>query len=248
MIQAARRYLRRGGRSLRSGSPKVPFPSHWHTLLSMSSGVAEGIDLLLSEPNLDRLVVAYFDSEGPFAGHTFDTLGENPTGDFTVSDLLAVTLLDVVYSPPAVRELLGHTSFWSPLLAAVPDNLPLWDIADDSYRAADMLWRALMGLPGVGPTKAGKLLARKRPALLPIFDDVIGTFLAPDARGLWWELSKALQDSDRRNGIDSLACAADFPVTTLRALDVAIWMRCSNSMNARSARVMAELPAEPLVR
>ena len=214
----------------------------------MSNAIAAGIDLLLDEPNLDMLVAAYFDDEGPFAGHTFDTLGENPSGEFTVGDLLAVTLLDVVYSPPAVRELLDHPTLWNPLLAAVPDDMAIWDLTDESYRAADRLWRALMGLPGVGPTKAGKLLARKRPALLPIYDDVIGTFLSPGSRGLWWELSEALGDDARRHRIDGLTDALDPRVTTLRALDVAIWMRCGNSMNARAARLVAGLPAEPLVR
>jgi len=214
----------------------------------MTAGVAAGIDLLLNEPNLDMLVAAYFETDGPFAGHTFDTLGANPSDEFTVADLLAVTLLDVVYPPAAVRELLDHASLWRPLLAAVPDTLALWEMTDNAYRAADMLWRALMGLPGVGPTKAGKLLARKRPDLVPIYDDVIATFLAPESRGLWWELSEALQDDVRRHRIDALACVVDPRVSTLRALDVAIWMRCGNSTKVRAVRVSAGLPAEPLVR
>lgn len=41
------------------------------------------------------LVKAYFDPVGPFAGATFDTLGDNEPDHVGADDLLAVTLLDV---------------------------------------------------------------------------------------------------------------------------------------------------------
>lgn len=214
----------------------------------MTSGVAAGIDLLLGEPQLEKLLASYFAHDGPFAGHTFDSIGENPSDEFTASDLLAVTLLDVVFPAPAVREVLENPSQWRPLLAAVPSTLRLWEMTDPVYRDADSLWRKLTKLPGVGPTKAGKLLARKRPTLIPIYDEVIATFLAPAPGRFWWQLRDALREPARRKRVEELARGLDRGVTTLRALDVAIWMRCGNSMNARAARIDVGLPAEPLVR
>lgn len=208
--------------------------------------LAERIDLLLGEVALGELVAAYFNVDGPFAGHTFDDVGENAPYRITSDDLLAVTLLDIVYDPPAVRALLGDADRWSGLLRAIPGGTPLWEMTDDTYASADALWHELVELPGVGPTKAGKLMARKRPHLIPIYDDVIGTFLIPGEAGLWNDLRSALQSMVRRSRIDALAEGLASTPTTLRILDVAIWMRCGNSTNARAARDAAGLPVEPL--
>lgn len=128
----------------------------------------------------------------------------------------------------------------------MPAEAALWEMDEKVYSAVDSIWRALVKLPGVGPTKAGKLLARKRPSLVPIVDDVIVTFLPPGDRGFWWALHKALLDSTRRDRIDALAEALTPTPTTIRVLDVAVWMRCSNSTNARQVRQRLGLPPEPL--
>lgn len=56
----------------------------------------------LATPRLRDAVALYFDPEQPFAGHTFDSLGQNPPNKITSDDLLAVTLLNVRWTPPAV--------------------------------------------------------------------------------------------------------------------------------------------------
>lgn len=213
-----------------------------------TTSLSRRLDRLLATPNLADLVRAYFDPAGPFAGHTFDTLGHNPHDRFTEGDLLAVTLLDVTCSPPVIRELLDRPARWTSLLGAVSNTMPLWEMDADTYKAADTLWQELVRLPGIGPTKAGKLLARKRPALIPIFDEVIRMLVSPSERGLWWDLHEALQDAERRARIDELAAGSSPLPTTVRLVDVAVWMRCGNSTNARNARVAAGLPAEPLRR
>lgn len=205
------------------------------------------IDTLLDEPKIMELATAYFEPDGPFAGHTFDGLGSNSPTEFTPEDLLAVSLLDVTYGPRAVRHILEHPDRWSTLLAAVAPEAVLWEMDEELYGAADCVWRALVKLPGVGPTKAGKLLARKRPSLVPIVDDVIATFLPPGDRGFWWGLQEALVDSARRDRLDALAEDITPAPTTIRLLDVAVWMRCSNSTNARHARQEVGVPPEPLV-
>lgn len=100
----------------------------------------------------------------------------------------------------------------------------------------------------VGPTKASKLLARKRPALVPIYDSVISQYLRPPPGAFWTSLAQSLADKERRRRIDALA-PPDLPSspTTLRLLDVAVWMRGGGSTNAKAARAWVELPAEPLV-
>lgn len=214
--------------------------------MMVSMPLGSRIDALLGEPKIRELVTAYFDPEGPFAGHTFDGLGSNPPTEFTPDDLLAVSLLDVSYGPRAVRDILEHPDRWSPLLAAVRPEAVLWEMDEELYGAADCVWRALVKLPGVGPTKAGKLLARKRPKLVPIVDDVIATFLPPGDRGFWWALQETLLDSTRREQLDALAEGITPAPTTIRLLDVAVWMRCSNSTTARRARQELGVSPEPL--
>jgi hypothetical protein len=57
----------------------------------------------LATPNLGQAIALYFDSEQPFTGMTFDFFGQNPPTEIVPDDLLVVTLLDVRWSPLAVR-------------------------------------------------------------------------------------------------------------------------------------------------
>src|SRR5215471_2491579 len=196
--------------------------------------VDEAIDRLLDQPALVKLVEWYFDPSSPFAGHSFDSVGDNPPDRFTVGDLLAVSLLDEPFRPLAVRSLLDDDR-WSPLLAVVPTDVDLWRIDETQYEAADRLWQAVRELGYVGPTRAGKLLARKRPALVPIYDSVVGSYLG-SFDGFWWELHSALQDDDRRNRIAVLGAGLQPQPTILRTLDVAVWMRHARARTAIAAR------------
>jgi hypothetical protein len=184
------------------------------------------------------VVARYFDPLGPFAGSTFDLLGHNPPTAFSTDDLLAVTLLDVRIPPASVRRLLRNREIGG-YLAEIPVEVPLWEADDATVRAADALWRYLRetaDLPGIGWVITGKLLARKRPHLVPIFDSVVRDALAPGSDGYWADLRVALSDEERRARIDALRPPALDPrISTLRVLDAAVWMKFSGSRNARVA-------------
>jgi Family of unknown function (DUF6308) len=62
----------------------------------------------LATPRLGDAVARYFDPVQPFAGQTFDSLGNNPPDQIIPDDLLAVTLLDVRWTPLDVRHLLDN--------------------------------------------------------------------------------------------------------------------------------------------
>jgi hypothetical protein len=209
--------------------------------------VADRIDQLLDEPQLPELVARYYRTDQPFAGHLFDELGDNPWDRFTSDDALAITFLDVALEPLAVRALLDPAASWSEMLKAITGARKLWEATGADLAAADALWSAAVkALPGVGPTNAGKLLARKRPHLVPIYDRVIEAFLGPPPGQFWWALRGALQDEARRSRIDHLAGQLDRVPSTIRLLDVAIWMRCGRSRNAKDAREAVGLPRTPL--
>lgn len=179
----------------------------------------------------------FFDREGPFAGSTFDEIGENPVNGIGPADVVAVSLLDVRFEPRAVRALLEQDSApLSELLASIPPNVDLWDADDRDLQAADALYQALDSIVGVGETKASKLLARKRPRLFPIVDSVIRRGL-PLASSPARELRAALTQPSRRRAIESLRPPdISSSISTIRLLDAAVWMRYSQSRNAKRAR------------
>jgi hypothetical protein len=187
-----------------------------------------------------ELLLAYFDPDGPFAGSTFDDLPENPKGEFCASDLVAASLLDVRFGPRAVRPLLaaGPNSI-SKHLNDIPDHIDLWDATEDDLAPAYELWNAVIELDGVGPTRASKLLARKRPRLIPIEDSVIRKAL-PLGKDSWASLRSALRDEHVRKYIEDIRPPGiATTISTLRLLDAATWMRHSNSRAAKKARRLA---------
>lgn len=184
------------------------------------------------------LIEQFFDIDGPFAATTFDTLPDNDRDRFTTTDLLAVTLLDVALPPPSVRSLLKtDAEKFNDLLTAVPDDVDLWKVSDEDLVHAEALYWALRELPKVGRTRASKLMARKRPRLIPVVDSVIieALNLGDDS---WVSLRACLSDPTVRQAIEASrpVNAPAGSISTLRLLDAAVWMRCSQSRHAKNAR------------
>lgn len=201
------------------------------------------------EPPADKLVAAYFDPARKFAGATFDTLGTRDDNRITVEDLLAVTLLDVPIKSRSVRLLLGEKSEeMSRLLAAIPANLDIWDAGPETLGAAEILWNRLVDSPefdGVGPVVAGKIMARKRPRLIPVVDATVKGALPARPGTYWDEFRDALSDAVRRQRVEDLRGSVLAEVALLRLLDAAIWMRYSESDNARAVRTEVGLTFAP---
>ncbi|MEU3241147.1 DUF6308 family protein, partial [Streptomyces anthocyanicus] len=62
---------------------------------------------------------------------------------------------------------------------------------------ADAAWHLLQDQPGIGWVTAGKLLARKRPRLLPVYDQVVRCILRRPP-SFWLDLQAALQADNCR--------------------------------------------------
>lgn len=207
--------------------------------------VRVAIDTLLAIPELKTLVGHYFADlpRTDFAGHLFDSLPDNPPDRIVASDLVAVTFLDVSFGPRATARLLNEGSL-NPYLAPrkLPTEVDLWSAVDhinDLYIARN----ALTELEGVGPVKASKLLARKRPRLAPITDRHVQSFFGCQSWEFLEPLAKCLANSPRLVGaISDLRPAHTSPPhapSTLRLLDVAVWMTRSGSSSAKDARKLA---------
>jgi hypothetical protein len=174
----------------------------------------------------------------PFTGGRFEALGgggDRPEvrNQFTAADLLAVGLLSVQVPPPVALDLLegalGQQA--ADYLRLIPADVPLW--SDDAASLvekggpADSLWQLLDDQEGVGWVTAGKLLARKRPSLIPVYDHVVRCAVGRP-EDFWTALRNALRHDDGRllADVTELIHAAELPpaVTPLRALDVTVWM------------------------
>jgi hypothetical protein len=203
----------------------------------------------LTAAGLDRAIAAYF-SEPEFAGMTFSDLGRNPPDEIITDDLLAVSLLDIIWRPQAIRILLGsHQRQLSDMLAAIPQDTDLWDASSDTIRPIDALWDALTAIDGVGAASATKLLARKRPRLCPISDSVVNK--AVDVPHRTWDVLRCLmQDPAARAEVEALRPAAAAGASLLRILDVALWVSHSRSgaaqwMREKAGMVTHDIAASP---
>jgi len=171
----------------------------------------------------------------PFTGALFDVWDSTGTraGDadrFTADDLVAVTFLSVdTPGPAAIHVLRDRTDEFNALLAEIgPDR----DMADETGPITRdwPAWRLntrLRDLDDVGPVIASKLLARKRPRLLPIWDTVVAKVTRTEI-DQWVLLRSALADHDRalHRRLLELREAAGLPepVSALRVFDVICWM------------------------
>jgi len=175
----------------------------------------------------------YFDE---YSGRRFEFLGggggrTEVANRFVSDDLVAVSLLSVdIPGGAALTILEERSSELEELLFSVPTGLDLWnapvDLIADGHEA-DQLWQALESIPGIGWVIAGKLCARKRPQLLPIFDSVVKAALSPTRRDFWTALHTTL--TQRPEIVDRLAeirrrSEIDERVSLLRVLDVSVWM------------------------
>ncbi|MFF0190827.1 DUF6308 family protein [Streptomyces sp. NPDC005244] len=175
--------------------------------------------------------------QAPFTGSRFEHLAGG--GDrwevadrFTAEDLVAVQTLSVTVPAPVALDILEGPlgARLSHLLHAIPKDTDMVDagaevVADGS--PADQAWHLLRDQSDVGWVIAGKLLARKRPRLLPVYDRVVRCAVGRPP-SFWLALRTALREDDAalHRQLLELREVAGVPgtVSALRVCDVAVWM------------------------
>ncbi|NEC29314.1 hypothetical protein G3I20_22705 [Streptomyces sp. SID8111] len=182
-----------------------------------------------------------------FSGACFERLGGGGDAEcvayrFDGNDLVAITTLSVSLEPHGAINLLtdpdGH---WARLLSLIPRDARLEDPRSDALIVeggpAWELWERLAGTKqrlgkpdGSGPVVAGKLLARKRPHLIPIYDiRVKQLFERPKTDHSFWAALAAALRADNGAFYDQLARLRDKAgigedIGVLRVFDVIAWM------------------------
>lgn len=215
----------------------------------------------LDRPGAASDLSSYFRDADPTQGYTgryFELVGGG--GDqpehanvVTADDLIAVEMLSVTIPPRVAADLLlgSKGSELNALLAQIPAAVSLTDedagphIAEGS--ATWQVWDLLIAgrKTGMGTAKVSKLLARKRPQLIPVYDGVVKCAVGEPTN--WWEcLHTLLIDASRDVGttIEQLRKQGSVPtyVSDLRIVDVAIWMGHEQAHLAQQCN----FPPEPL--
>lgn len=197
---------------------------------------------------IDHLAT-YF-AEAAYSGSFFEALGGG--GDrlevanvVTEADLLSLATLSVPVGGHAARELLTVplAARTSELLEQIPASL---SIATPEGRAALHegkpawdLWKLIRTVGqsaplgnAFGPVRTSKLLARKRPHLIPIYDAVVAKqFGLSGSADQWTIWSELFVDSDfvAHLGAIQSAVAEASHISLLRVLDVVVWMEGRSS-------------------
>ncbi|QGG94381.1 DUF6308 family protein [Actinomarinicola tropica] len=189
-------------------------------------------DGAVAQNNIQR----YFHPTEPFTGSKFEVLADRDrTNRITAADIVAVSTLSVNIPAEVAVWLLSEAGQLrvSSLLANVPANTDLWDRPEllapdgDLWRLWSLLGTACWPEPakgnGMGTTKISKLLATKRPRLVPIFDRIVRDALPP-VRSHWAAFTEVLADPERRTEISRVTAAAPDHISLLRRLDIVLWM------------------------
>ena len=186
-----------------------------------------------------RYTGAWFDAAGrrtdPATGASID----HEPNRLTIEDLLSLSLLDTPLRPAEMLDLAALNRGLDLLLGRIDRELTLaaaeparqrqaspWGAADEAY------W-LLRTVRGVGRTRASKILARKRPHLIPIWDRYVAEGLGIQSPDSYWGVAQdvVIAHGERlhelRNELRSrhLDAGRMQGLSVLRVLDIVVWMR-----------------------
>lgn len=204
--------------------------------------IAETFTRHLNTPTAVEALNDYLEP-GRFTGSQFEALADPDPFTITANDLIAVSMLSVTIPAATAAWLLGEgRPLISSLLREIPADAhisdPNIDITEDG--AANQLWALLRTGYDMGATKTSKLLAAKRPSLVPVTDSV--TRKALDKKGTWANWRTFLQSSawaDLRPQLRTAAIeAGGAHLSDLRIIDIIIWMTSQTESTASAARVL----------
>ncbi|WP_127360468.1 DUF6308 family protein [Actinacidiphila soli] len=180
------------------------------------------------------------DGSPRYTGSRFERLaggGDKPSvaNRFTADDVMAVSTLSVTIRARAALRLVEPAAedCYSDLLEQLPTDVELVDADQDIIAKggpAWQLWERLRETDDIGPVGAGKLLARKRPRLLPVYDSVIKrVFNRPHNDLTFWSDMRSALRADDQKLVNHLEAVRDLSgigddITVLRVLDTAAWL------------------------
>lgn len=208
----------------------------------MGQFFVDGLSATQVRPDVELALKTYFSTNGNgYTGSQFENLikDSNPNA-ITEQDLIAITTLSVDIPARAALWILskeGQNEI-SEHLRHIPVDTDIWDprvkdIFGDNGHVMN-LWRKLEkanwpisksggGLGGI--TKRSKILAAKRPRMIPVLDRVVmGTL--PVSENRWISIQNVLMNEEYRTKLEKALDYEHVPesVSLLRRIDVVIWI------------------------
>ena len=200
--------------------------------------VSEIRSWLLADENKQRIqnhLSRYFTVK--YSGKHFEWfVAQSDSKTFTPWDILAVEALSVSVPPEKARWLLEANTGCDDLLAEalrslVPGQDSLWTCDEELLsdgKPLSKLYSMLRAEEGLGYVTASKLMAAKFPSVVPIRDSKVETLLGLEKSREWWAPIRGLFSASGQSLAEYLD-GLDVPievgsVTTLRRLDVILWM------------------------
>jgi len=201
----------------------------------------------------------------PYTGAYFDTFAscQNDLATaykITAEDLVSVSFLSVHVPPMAARGILqNRADEISALLKNIDPQLQIQSVTEATHDSvfgpgspAQKLWSILRGKKDggwdVGPTITSKIMARKRPHLIPIWDSVLKSVTGqPDDRNQWniWRQEMA-RSGDLLEFLEGVRQEAGVPeIPLLRVLDVILWMSGQGKLHSEAEPSIRQLSSEP---
>jgi Family of unknown function (DUF6308) len=225
-----------------------------HRLFGFCAVIGDAVCIKIPGPLLDvnyaaRLVREYLAEDGGrfrYSGAYFERLGgggDRPEVAYqvTAEDLLAVSMLSVrVIRYYALDVLVYQARDVSDLLAQIPVDVALADAGAEELIAdggpASRLWTLLHDIKPplersrLGPVAAGKLLARKRPQLIPVYDSYVKKALdRPRVDETFWRdlRCQLTRDTSLVSELEAVRARVGEPaahLSVLRVFDIMCWM------------------------
>jgi hypothetical protein len=196
---------------------------------------------LLADENKQRIqnhLSRYFTVK--YSGKHFEWFAaQSDSKMFTPWDVLAVESLSVTVPTETARWLLEPNAerddhLAESLRSLVPDQDLLWTcdekLLHDGGALSD-LYTLIREKDGLGQVTASKLLATKFPAAVPIRDSKVETLLGLEKSREWWAPIRGLFSTPGQSlaeHLNGLHVPSEVgTVTTLRRLDVILWMEAN---------------------
>ena len=193
---------------------------------------------LLADENKQRIqnhLSRYFTVK--YSGKHYEWFVEqSDSKKFTPWDILAVEALSVTVPTETARWLLEPNTkrddhLAEALRSLVPGQDSLWTCDEELLsdgKPLSKLYSMLRAEEGLGYVTASKLMAAKFPSVVPIRDSKVETLLGLEKSREWWAPIRGLFSASGQSLAEYLD-GLDVPievgsVTTLRRLDVILWM------------------------
>lgn len=200
--------------------------------------------VVLKDPETPQRLAKYYDPLGDYVGHSFVTLEPRDPAALTTADLMAASMLNVSFPASAVRRLLDDTDTQQKIsnaLQALPEG-PLEATTPKDFQAMGALYATVKPLLSNATSQtsdrwvaASKLVARKRPDLFPVRDQVVCGYLKllglRDFSKDWLVFRHLMRNQQIQDQLAALpaeitasASRALLDTEPLRILDAALWM------------------------